>query len=310
MADIINMPAQAATGGGISGAVVAGMGLLAAGAYFLWKKYTGKSGADGSGGGGYTDTVLDPESVPSVVVPAQSIPESSSAVSPSVDFTSGGSALTMFVDDYKAASSSVVSFMLAGHTDAERQEILRQISAANALQPSSYTIEVTRQGRPVTYTVSGTTGQMRESTNTEVQNSLMMGGSSSSGTSNAAAALNAAISAKSTASSGNTASPVSSTPTTARSSSAVNSKYTSSSTSTNTASSNAAQALNAAISSKSSTGSAGSSTSTLTTARSSSAVNSKYTTGSTGGSAVTTQSTSKQYYDRALGTWTNSKPKH
>ena len=291
MADIINMPAQAATGGGISGAVVAGMGLLAAGAYFLWKKYTGKSGADGSGGGGYTDTVLDPESVPSVVVPAQSIPESSSAVSPSVDFTSGGSALTMFVDDYKAASSGVVSFMLAGHTDAERQEILRQISAANALQPSSYTIEVTRQGRPVTYTVSGTTGQMRESTNTEVQNSLMMGGSGSSGTSNAAAALNAAISAKSTASSGNTASSVSST-------------------STNTASSNAAQALNAAISSKSSTGSTGSSTSTPTTARSSSAVNSKYTTGSTGGSAVTTQSTSKQYYDRALGTWTNSKPKH
>lgn len=209
MADIINMPAPV-SGGGISGSLVAGLGLLAAGAYFVWKKFSGKGSDSGVvSGGSYTDDVIEPENTVSVVTPVLDM--SSSVSGNSVSSGSGVSvyrgsgsvdALTFGYDSYVPATKSSVSTMLYGHTEEEQAEIMKQLSAANALRPNSYTIQVTRQGVPVTYTVSGTTGVYGESTNAVVENSVMLGGSGSSGTSNAAAALGAAISSKGSGSSG------------------------------------------------------------------------------------------------------------
>ena len=292
MADIINMPSPAPRSG-LSGSLVAGLGLLVGGAYFLWKKYVSRSSGSNESvsGGTYTDEIID--SIKNEIVEVSSV---SSAGSGSAQNENSGSSnvykgsgyvssLLFGYDDYKPATTSSVTTMLYGHTKEEQAEILRQLSAADALRPNSYTIQVTRQGRPVTYTVSGTTGAYGESTNAVVENSLMMG-SSSSGTSNAAQALIQAIESKGT-------------------SSGTSSGSGFGSGGTSRSSSNAAQALIQSIESGGiSSGSGG------TSGSSSNAIQALNQAVKFKGTSSGSGDTSKKYYDKALGTYSSSNPRH
>ena len=186
MADIINMPNPEPQRGGISGVTIAGFGLLAAGAYVLYKRFFGKNvvssdsvgsggsgglnpfdifdfgGSDGSGISGSGDTPENPvkvvvpenpETVVPVVVPVDTTSKtsSSSSVPKSTTFGSSG---------YKTMSDSVVSFLLAGHTKEEQAVIMESLAVAEFLRPDYYVIDYTRNGTTGYSIISGNTGQI------------------------------------------------------------------------------------------------------------------------------------------------------
>lgn len=190
MADIINMPNPEPQKGGISGVTIAGFGLLAAGAYVLYKRFFGKNavssdsdgsgssgglnpfdifdfgGSDGSGSSGSGDTPETPvkvvvpetpETVVPVVVPVDTTSKttsktsSSSSVPKSTTFGSSG---------YKTMSDSVASFLLAGHTKEEQAIIMESLAVAELLKPDYYVIDYTRNGTTGYSVISGNTGQI------------------------------------------------------------------------------------------------------------------------------------------------------
>ena len=190
MADIINMPNPEPQKGGISGVTIAGFGLLAAGAYVLYKRFFGKNavssdsggsgssgglnpfdifdfgGSDGSGSSGSGDTPETPvkvvvpetpETVVPVVVPVDTTSKttsktsSSSSVPKSTTFGSSG---------YKTMSDSVASFLLAGHTKEEQAVIMESLAVAELLKPDYYVIDYTRNGTTGYSVISGNTGQI------------------------------------------------------------------------------------------------------------------------------------------------------
>ena len=191
MADIINMPNPEPQRGGISGVTIAGFGLLAAGAYVLYKRFFdknvvssdsvgsggsgglnpfdifGSGGSDGSGSSGSGDT---PENPVKVVVPEVVVPETPETVVPvvvPVDTTSKTSSsssvpksTTFGSSGYKTMSDSVVSFLLAGHTKEEQAVIMESLAVAEFLKPDYYVIDYTRNGTTGYSIISGNTGQI------------------------------------------------------------------------------------------------------------------------------------------------------
>ena len=193
MADIINMPNPEPQKGGISGVTIAGFGLLAAGAYVLYKRFFGKNvvssdsdgsggsgglnpfdifdfgGSDGSGSSGSGDTpetpvkvvvpetpemvVPTPETVVPVVVPVDTTSKTSSSSSVPKSTTFGSSG-------YKTMSDSVASFLLAGHTKEEQAVIMESLAVAELLKPDYYVIDYTRNGTTGYSVISGNTGQI------------------------------------------------------------------------------------------------------------------------------------------------------
>ena len=175
MADIINMPNPEPRGG--SGFGLFGLGLLGAGAYLLYKKVTGhttQSQNTGSSGGGFFEEIFGggggssssssgtptgtttPEPVPiqPSLVPEATKNASSSSGSSKVTTTTYG------VSDYKPMSSAVSSFLAAGRTDEEKEDLAFMLKAADSLSPDYYVLEGTRNGTPVYNVISGTTGQI------------------------------------------------------------------------------------------------------------------------------------------------------